>query len=1003
MDCPQGKTCRTLAHYIRNHSLHGYESNISLLFLQGIHSTSVPLNISGLSHLHLAAYTNTSRVRLEKTRFRFENITSVEIRGLYIDGVSFNDSLLSIEAQTIVFSRVTIRFMSVRVTGDTVLFSNGQIISSGVFPCYDANSTLEMNVTFNDMVGNETNVSRAKQDQFCKTLTIQYNKSVVEVKHDWRLLRKEAIVINVLESRLIGAYFCKLSFLGESRFFLQIKDSHFLSACELTILNGLNKNINIELDNVIVRGGTISILHSNSFFSSTLNASYHMQINMNKVHSNQQHNLLDLYGGGINFMIHSRININISNSHFSEINSCINIFLQRYWNVHLDMVIANSTFQQNMRAMDIQRATHGSAQSVRNVQAFVTLSMLHTVMSGNGNPLFDESGIIELVGVEQVLIRNCSFTNNKQTAIVAYTINLILEGKVVFENNTGTLGGALALYESFIFLRNRSEVQFIRNFARLSGGAIYAKQVQPHQHLSKMAKVIKTCLFQFSTYENPHVLFQDNTARGPGDNVYGYGLKSICRMINSQKILRTSLRNDTPSVFKQVNPGLSSVATDPTRVCLCDSRGLPQCADIDYIFRNMSTRFPGEIFTVSVVVVGEDFGTVPGIIFSTLHMKNTGTSESTLPNTIHEVTEFRQCSDITLSIQTRLIDEMQIKLSYCDKNAEPWSREDVQQSIDDFSFFRDIDDRLLYQPVILQIPIEECPTGFSLRTTPPYVCTCHPKLVSMGIHECEIVNHTGWIYRMGTMWISSSFSPNDSRGFAAHKDCPYCYCKTDNVSVSLESPDTQCALNRAGVLCGGCRANYSLALGTSKCLPCDNHNLSLLLVFCIAGILLVLFIKVIDLTVATGLLNGLILYANIMCATKTVFISKFDFAEINPFFKILYVFMAWLNLDFGIETCFFNGFNGYWKTWLQFVFPVYVWLIIIAIIVASHYSSRASKLFGNNSVPVLATLILLSYTKLLRTIITTFGFTVIDYPQHQTVMWSFDGNIPYFGTAHAFL
>ena len=52
---------------------------------------------------------------------------------------------------------------------------------------------------------------------------------------------------------------------------------------------------------------------------------------------------------------------------------------------------------------------------------------------------------------------------------------------------------------------------------------------------------------------------------------------------------------------------------------------------------------------------------------------------------------------------------------------------------------------------------------------------------------------------------------------------------------------------------------------------------------------------------------------------------------------------------------------------------------------------------------MLATLILLSYTKLLRTIITTFGFTVIDYPQNQTVVWSFDGNIPYFGTAHAFL
>ena len=334
-----------------------------------------------------------------------------------------------------------------------------------------------------------------------------------------------------------------------------------------------------------------------------------------------------------------------------------------------------------------------------------------------------------------------------------------------------------------------------------------------------------------------------------------------------------------------------------------------------------------------------------------------------------------------------------VKLS-CNKSAEIVSRKNVQKSINLPGI---IDDTLLNLPVILQVPIESCPIGFSITTSPPYVCTCHTKLVGMGLHACEIVNHTGWIYRMGTIWISSSFSPNETNSFVGHPYCPYNYCKTDNVSVSLESPDTQCALNRAGVLCGGCRANYSLALGTSKCLPCDNNNISLLIFFCVAGILLVLLIKLLDFTVSNGPINGLILYTNIIWVNKTILVKHFEDT------KFLHITMAWLNLDFGIETCFFNGFNGYWKMWLQFVFPVYVWFITIAIIVASHYSSRASRLFGNNSVPVLATLILLSYTKLLRTIITTFGFTVIDYPQNQTVVWSFDGNIPYFGTAHAFL
>jgi len=39
------------------------------------------------------------------------------------------------------------------------------------------------------------------------------------------------------------------------------------------------------------------------------------------------------------------------------------------------------------------------------------------------------------------------------------------------------------------------------------------------------------------------------------------------------------------------------------------------------------------------------------------------------------------------------------------------------------------------------------------------------------------------------------------------------------------------------------------------------------------------------------------------------------------------VFIAWLNLDIGIETCFYDEMTAYSKTWLQFVFPVYIWLL----------------------------------------------------------------------------
>ena len=113
------------------------------------------------------------------------------------------------------------------------------------------------------------------------------------------------------------------------------------------------------------------------------------------------------------------------------------------------------------------------------------------------------------------------------------------------------------------------------------------------------------------------------------------------------------------------------------------------------------------------------------------------------------------------------------------------------------------------------------------------------------------------------------------------------------------------------------------------------------------------------------------------------------------------MFISWLNLDLGVETCFFDGMDAYEKAWLQFAFPVYIWLIALVIIVLSHYSMRASRLFGNNSVPVLATLFLLSYTKLLRAVISSFSISHIEFLNTTRIsVWERDGNVYYLSGKH---
>ena len=77
--------------------------------------------------------------------------------------------------------------------------------------------------------------------------------------------------------------------------------------------------------------------------------------------------------------------------------------------------------------------------------------------------------------------------------------------------------------------------------------------------------------------------------------------------------------------------------------------------------------------------------------------------------------------------------------------------------------------------------------------------------------------------------------------------------------------------------------------------------------------------------------------------------------------------------------------------WLQFVFPLYVWLLVIAIIVGCRYSGRLSRLCGRNAVPVLATLILMSYTKLSRTVTNALMINTLQCGEHKWNVWNVDG------------
>ena len=250
------------------------------------------------------------------------------------------------------------------------------------------------------------------------------------------------------------------------------------------------------------------------------------------------------------------------------------------------------------------------------------------------------------------------------------------------------------------------------------------------------------------------------------------------------------------------------------------------------------------------------------------------------------------------------------------------------------------------------------------------------------------------------------FISNSVRNGLLHDNCPLDYCKPTSFWLQLEHPDEQCAYKHSGLLCGRCKSNLSLAIGTSQCLECTNTHLTLLLPFALAGLILVLFLIVCNLTVSMGTINGLVFYANIVRVNHAFFFMTPTTSALNISQNVLAVFIAWLNLDLGIETCFFHGMDAYIQTWLQFAFPFYIWMIVGVIIYLSRCSTTIVKLVGSSAVSVLATLFLLSYTKLQRTVITAFSFTYLqNYHEdgRSLAVWLYDGNVPFLQGKHTAL
>ena len=684
-------------------------------------------------------------------------------------------------------------------------------------------------------------------------------------------------------------------------------------------------------------------------------------------------------------------NFTMTNSIFKSSGMYIPIRTSKSWSIiNMESCIFRDMIQFPFFAMliDIQGAF------VQDLEMSIHNTTIRNIYSKSLNELSLVSTYISAVQLHNV---NCSMSD---VTIVDNTITgLLLSSSTVYFNGDNTIsnnsspsnGGGLYLADlSYFVLSEGGFLHISNNSAVKYGGAIYI----PSNTLLFQSVA---CFFQIydsshSQYPNISIEAINNTADITGRFLSG-GEINICEFtedsyykycnldaksgytcaLNVLKMFLTPQYNESDHYF------ISSV---PVGVTICNSTNVN-------IARN-STQYiyPGEHFTLNIATVGDNIGISPGIILAYL---------------VDGCYSTQYITDVTNSLITNQTLDKCTNLPFLVPQ-QSGSRTATLQIRAQTSVFY-----WWYLTVCVYIHYKKCPLWFDINELGR--CDCNQYLTALNNQDnvtvsCDISTNT--ISRLGNVWIgyecfngtghcTNLTGDNITTHTLISDNCPYDYCKRDPVTFNSSHIDRQCTGNRGGILCGSCTNGYSITLGSNKCKKCtDDGYIALVVVFAVAGIGLVVLLIALNLTVSVGTINGLIFFANIVKLKDRVF---FSYGQI----PLLHQFVSWLNLELGFEVCFYSRMTPYAKMWLQFLFPIYVWLLALLIIVLCRYSSRVARLVRHNAVPVLATLFLMPYARIIRNLVLIFDTRQVAYNGETRSVWSVDGSLPYAQGKHLFL
>ena len=370
--------------------------------------------------------------------------------------------------------------------------------------------------------------------------------------------------------------------------------------------------------------------------------------------------------------------------------------------------------------------------------------------------------------------------------------SMTFDGNISFTNNGDStseaisFGGGMYLFNSTISIMPDTTVYWNNNSASL-GGAIYVQdQTSPLSYCPQIDNSridfifsidIIRCFYQLPGWDfsyNTRLVFRNNSAEREGSALYG-GAINKCRL--------DSYPNDNmfDTIFEiEYGNKNSEIYPNPLRICPCQHNH-PNCSNLN-IYK---TVYPGETFQVPVVASGRQNTTFLAKVGSRVQNESSSLQGFQYSQEINS-----NCTPLNFTVFS-LLNSVVVQLY----------EEGACGTFGD----------------ILNIHLtinQNCPPGFDISEM-TRSCVCEKRLERF-TSSCNITSGNITHDSDQQFWVGYVHE-NDSEGLILHPLCPFDYCTSQTVDFSLNNTDVQCAYNRSGRLCGACKANYSLVLGTSHC------------------------------------------------------------------------------------------------------------------------------------------------------------------------------------------